>query len=75
MKLEYKFGITNFVAFFVLAGLFYWLCTLPQDTLWRAVVCVLCGLLFFGMSFVVVSHQRFIRPARRSTTQQNKHPK
>ena len=63
MNLEFKFTFTNFVAFFVLAGLFYWLCPLPSAALGRAVVCGLVGLALFFMCFVVVSHRGFIRPA------------
>ena len=63
MKLEFKFSLINFIGFAVLGGLFYWLCPLPQDLLWRGVVCGLVGLVLFGMCFVVVSHRGFIRPA------------
>ena len=63
MKLEFKFSLVNFIAFIILGGLFYWLCPLPQDPLWRGVVCALIGIILFGMCFVVVSHRGFIRPA------------
>ena len=63
MKLEFKFSWVNFIAFAVVGGLFYWLCPLPVDPLWRGVVCAAVGLGLFGMCFVVVSHRGFIRPA------------
>ena len=63
MKLEFKFSLINFIAFAVLGGLFYWLCPLPVNPVWRAGVCVLVGIVLFGMCFVVVSHRGFIRPA------------
>lgn len=62
MKLEFKFSLVNFISFAVLGGLFYWLCPLPADPVWRIVVCALVGIVLFGMCFVVVSHQGFIRP-------------
>lgn len=65
MKLEFKFSITNFIAFFVLGGLFYWLCPLPVAPVARGVVCGLVGVLLFGMCFVVVSHRGPIRPANK----------
>ncbi len=63
MKLEFKFSLINLIAFFVLGGLFYWLCPLPASTLWRAVVCGIVALVLFGICFVVVSHRSIIRPA------------
>ncbi len=63
MKLEFKFSVLNFVAFFILGGLFYWLCPLPVSPVWRAVVCAAVGVVLFGMCFVVVSHRGLIRPA------------
>lgn len=63
MKLEFKFSFVNFLAFALMGGLFYWLCPLPSNTLGRALVCALVGLILFGMCFVVVSHRGFIRPA------------
>ena len=63
MKLEFKFSMTNFIAFVLLGGLFYWFCPLPQDPAWRGVVCALVGVILFGMCFVVVSHRGFIRAA------------
>lgn len=46
-----------------MGGLFYWLCPLPANPLGRVLVCGLVGLILFGMCFVVVSRQGFIRPA------------
>ena len=63
MNLEFKFSITNFVAFLMLGALFYWLCPLPVAPVWRAVVCGAVGLILFGMCFVVVSHKSIIRQA------------
>ena len=63
MKLEFKFSITNFIAFFILGGLFYWLVPLPGAPVWRAVVCGGVGVVLFGMCFVVVSHRGIIRKA------------
>ena len=63
MKLEFKFSIVNFVAFMIMGGLFYWLCPLPGNPVWRAMVCVGVGVVLFGMCFVVVSHRGVIRPA------------
>ncbi len=63
MKLEFKFSLVNFLAFAIMGGLFYWLCPLPTNAVWRGVVCGLVGLVLFGMCFVVVSHRGFIRPA------------
>ncbi len=63
MKLEFKFSLTNFVAFIILGGLFYWLVPLPTAPAWRAVACAGVGLVLFGMCFVVVSHRGLIRPA------------
>ncbi len=72
MKLEFKFSLANFVAFFILGGLFYWLCPLPANGLWRAVVCAGVGILLFGMCFVVVSHRSFIRKASPDLTKKHK---
>ena len=63
MKLEFKFSLTNFIAFLILGGLFYWLCPLPSSPMWRGIVCALVGIVIFGMCFVVVSHRSIIRPA------------
>ncbi len=63
MKLEFKFTFANFVGFAVLGGLFYGLCPLPQNPLWRALVCAGVGLLLFTVCFVVVTHKSFIRQA------------
>lgn len=71
MKLEFKFSLVNFIAFFLVGGLFYWLCPLPQNTLWRGVVCALVTLVIFAMCFVVVSHRSFIRPAPAQTVQKH----
>lgn len=71
MNLEFKFSITNFVAFMLLGGLFYWLCPLPVSPVWRAIVCAGVGIALFGMCFVVVSHKGIIRKA----PQQDKHDK
>ena len=73
MKLEFKFSLTNFIAFLILGGLFYWLCPLPGSAMWRGVVCALAGLVIFGMCFVVVSHRSIIRPApAQNSNKQNK---
>ena len=61
MKLEFKFSLTNVVAFVLLGGLVYWLCPLPSSTMWRAVVCGVLGVVLFGMCFVVVSHKGVFR--------------
>ena len=63
MKLEFKFSMVNLIAFVLLGGLFYWLCPLPANPLWRGAVCALVGLILFGMCFVVVGHRSIIRPA------------
>ncbi len=63
MKLEFKFSFVNFLAFAIMGGLFYWLCPLPANPVWRVVVCALAGIILFSMCFVVVSHRGFIRPA------------
>ncbi|MBP5403670.1 MAG: hypothetical protein J6Y17_01100 [Elusimicrobiaceae bacterium] len=63
MKLEFKFSLINFIGFLILGGLFYWLCPLPANLLWRAIVCALVGLTLFGVCFVVVSHRGIIRRA------------
>lgn len=72
MKLEFKFSLVNFVAFMMMGGLFYWLCPLPSNALWRGVVCAFVGLMLFGMCFVVVSHRGLIRPASPDVTKRNK---
>lgn len=61
MKLEFKFGITGILSFVILCGLFYWLCPLPQNVFWRALVCGVFALCAFGASFVVVTHKGIIR--------------
>lgn len=74
MKLEFKFSLINFIAFVLLGGLFYWLCPLPSLALWRWVVCVLVGVVIFGMCFVVVSHRSIIRSApAQATVERPKH--
>ena len=75
MKLEFKFSLVNFIAFLFLGGLFYWLCPLPSSALWRGIVCVLAGLVIFGMCFVVVSHRSIIRPAPAQSAKQPKRKK
>lgn len=61
MKLQFKFSLVNFIAFIIMGSLFYWLCPLPANPVWRGVVCTLVGIVLFGMCFVVVSHQTLIR--------------
>ncbi len=63
MKLEFKFSLVNFIAFAIMGGLFYWLCPLPANPVWRILVCALVGISLFGMCFVVVSHRGVIRSA------------
>ncbi len=63
MNLEFKFSVTNFIAFVLLGALFYWLCPLPAAPLWRVGVCGGVGLVLFGVCFVVVSHRSIIRKA------------
>ena len=72
MKLEFKFTFPNFIGFFVVGGLFYWLCPLPQALLWRALVCAGVGVLLFAMCFVVVTHKSIIRPAKSNHTKHKK---
>lgn len=68
MKLEFKFSWVNFLAFALMGGLFYWLCPLPANPVWRGVVCGAVGLILFGMCFIVVSHRGLIRPASPDTS-------
>ncbi len=77
MKLEFKFSLVNFIGFLILGGLFYWLCPLPTNPLWRAIVCASAGLVLFGMCFIVVSHKGIIRTAAKENlySKMSKHKK
>ena len=72
MKLEFKFGITGIISFAVLCGLFYWLCPLPTNPVWRALVCGAVVLFAFAASFVVVTHQGIIRRTQAPKKRKNK---
>jgi len=61
MKLEFKFGSIGITSFFILSGLFYWLCPLPSSLVGKILLCTLAEIIFFAMSFVVVSHKSIIR--------------
>ncbi len=75
MKLEFKFSLGNLIAFALLGGLFYWLCPLPSNAVWRAIICAAVGLVLFGMCFVVVSHRSIIRPAPTQPAKKHKKKK
>lgn len=77
MKLEFKFSLVNFIGFLILGGLFYWLCPLPANPLWRAIACAGAGLVLFGMCFIVVSHKGIIRAAAKENlySKMSKHKK
>ena len=57
MKISFKVNALGIFTFVVLSGLFYWLCPLPSNGVWRALVCVGAVLVFAGMCFVVVAQQ------------------
>lgn len=61
MKLELKFKLPNILSFVVICALFYWFCPLPSAAFWRIFVSAVIILFAFGVSFVVVTHQGFIR--------------
>lgn len=60
MKLEFKFNWISIVSFFLLYGLFYWLCPLPDAVVWKGLVCAAAAVFLFFACFVVVTHKNII---------------